>query len=179
MNWWPTEESPSFPAVGSSETGTCQPFVNTMIENIMTCSKAYIKSNDRTRSGKATARSVSIQLQSQPVDGHANVSYATRKPDLPCYYGDRRGGCAVTMVGDVKACGARDSDFPEGEVGHILDMAYDLMTKEQFTRTSLLCFLTDGSKFQFFRCTRRHLDDELSYEQSPVYVEEKGWQVSR
>ena len=45
------------------------------------------------------------------------------------------------------------------------------MTKEQFTtsRTILYCFLTDGYRFQFFRCSRsQQRGEEISYEQSTV-----------
>jgi len=79
------------------------------------------------------------------------------------------------MLGDVKGCGPRNNkDFPEAEVGHILDMGTDLMTKEQFTRTTLYCFLTDGFKFQFFRCSRNQQGHDISYEQSAVYGGEAG-----
>jgi hypothetical protein len=89
----------------------------------------------------------------------------------------RRGGCAITALGDVKGCGARDRDFPEDQVGHILDMGVDLMKKEQFTRTCLYCFLTDGYKFQFFKCSRSQQGGEITYEQSAVYGGVYGWQV--
>eukprot|EP01036_Dinobryon_divergens_P033077 gene33077-42790_t len=53
---------------------------------------------------------------------------------------------AITLLGDVKGCCApRNTDFTKAEVGHIFDMATDLMTKEQFARTVLFCFLTGFS----------------------------------
>jgi hypothetical protein len=91
-------------------------------------------------------------LNSVPVGGHSCVSYASRKTVIPCYMNnDQRGACSITIKGDVKGCAPRHVDFSKAEVGHVLDMAKDLMTMEQFTRAQLYCFLADGYRFQFFR----------------------------
>jgi trehalose-6-phosphate synthase len=81
------------------------------------------------------------------------------------------------VLGDVKGCGPRHKDFPEEEIGEILDMGKGILNKEQFTRTTLICFLTDGYRFQFFRCTRSERGSNISFEQSAVYGGESGWKV--
>jgi hypothetical protein len=106
------------------------------------------------------------------------ASLVEASPDIVCYNGVQRGGCSITILGDVKGCAPRNKGFPEAEVGHILDMATDLMTKQQFTRAFLYCFLTDGYRFQHFRCSRiQQQGDRVRYEQSAVYGGEHGWQV--
>ena len=72
------------------------------------------------------------------------------------------------FIGDVKGCGPLDADFPSAATGEILDMASDLLKEHQFTRDYMYCFLTDGYKFQFFKCIRA--DKDLTYEQSEIYV---------
>lgn len=179
VNWWPTADVAAFPPVGAMETATCQPYVTARINEIANCGgQVHRKKHIRIPGTSAYVKdSVRVDFRSIPVDGHAVISYSGRSPDIPCYNGVRRGGCSITMLGDVKGCGGRNKDFPEAEVGHILDMGTDLMTKEQFTRTTLYCFLTDGFRFQFFRCSRSQQGHGTSYEQSAVYGGEHGWQV--
>ena len=177
VNWWPTAGVIDFPPVGAMETAICQPFVTAKINEIASSNgQVYRKMLGDTNAYYARANE-RVEFRSIPVDGHAVVSYSDRKPDIPCYNGVRRGGCSITLLGDVKGCGPRNKDFAESEVGHILDMGTDLMTKEQFTRTFLICFLTDGYRFQFFRCSRSQRGDGIRYEQSAVYGGEHGWQV--
>lgn len=179
VNWWPTADVAAFPPVGASESTTCQPFVTARINEIVACAgQVHRKKHFRIPGTSPYVQATEhVDFRSILVDGHAVVSYSGRMPDIVCYNGVRRGGCSITLLGDVKGCGARNRDFPEAEVGHILDMATDLMTKEQFTRTVLFCFLTDGYRFQYFRCTRSQHGDEIRYEQSAVYGGELGWQV--
>ena len=100
----------------------------------------------RKLSNNASSSAVFLWMAS-----HKVVSFSGRKPDIPCFNGMLRGGgCSITLLGDVKDCGPRNNDFSDVEVGHILDLRTDLLTKEQFTRTFLFCFLTDGYRFQFF-----------------------------
>lgn len=179
VNWWPTADVATFPSVSATETATCQPYVTARINEIVNSGgRVHRKKLFRIPGTSAYVKdSVPVHFCSIPVDGHAVISYSDRKPDIPCYNGVRRGGCSITMLGDVKSCGARNKDFPEADVGHILDMGTDLMRKEQFTRTTLYCFLTDGFKFQFFRCSRRQQGLDITYEQSAIYGGEHGWQV--
>jgi hypothetical protein len=182
VNWWPTAVVPAFPPVGAMETATCQPFVTARINEIANCGGQVHRKKQflvRLLPGISTyvQSTHSVNFHSTPVDGHAVISYSGRRPDIPCYSGVGRGSCSITLLGDVKGCGPRNKDFPEVEVGHILDMGTDLMTKEQFTRTILYCFLTDGYRFQFFRCSRSQQGEGIRYEQSVVYGGEHGWQV--
>ena len=182
VNWWPTAGVAAFPPIGAMETATCQPFVTARSHEIANCDgQVHRKKHFRVPGTYTYLRQATkyVNFHSGPVDGHAVVSYSGRSPDIPCYYnGVRRGGCSITILGDVKGCGSRNKDFPEAEIGHILDMGTDLMTKEQFTRAVLFCFLTDGYRFQFFKCSRSQQGDGIRYEQSAVYSGEHGWQVS-
>jgi hypothetical protein len=179
VDWWPTPDVYSFPPVYSMETATCQPYVTSRIEEILKCDgqvhqKKKLRFPGTSNYLQSTKR---VLFQSQPYDGHAVVSFSTRKPDIVCYCGERRGGSAITVIGDVKGCGPRSKDFPEDQVGQILDMGTDLMNKQQFSRTILYCFLTDGYRFQFFKCIRNQHGENISFEQSHVYGGETGWQV--
>ena len=178
VDWWPTADNVNFPPVGAMETTTCQPFVTARISEIASCGGQVYRRNfiDSYSSSAQTIKRV--EFRSIPVDGHNVVSFSGRKPDIPCFNGMLRGGCSITLLGDVKDCGPRNNDFPDVEVGHIFDMGTDLLTKEQFTRTFLFCFLTDGYRFQFFRCFRSQQGGGITYEQSAaVYGGEYGWQV--
>jgi hypothetical protein len=177
VSWWPTANVRKFPAVSAMETVTCQPFVTARIAELN--GRVHEKKIFRIP-GTSTYKknAFSVILHSQPVDSHETSSFSNRKPDIPCYNGDRRGGCAITILGDVKGCAARNKDFSEAEVGHILDMGSELLNKEQFSRSALICFLTDGYRFQFFKCERTRGSD-LTYIQSVVYGGQRGWQVSQ
>jgi hypothetical protein len=166
---------PSFPDVGSAEKSVCQAFVSARIKEINDCG-GYVHPK-KIASSTYKKSTKFVEFLSRPVDGHASVSFSTRRPDIPCYHAGRSGGCSITVLGDVKGCGPRHKDFPEEEIGEILDMGKDLLNKEQFTRTTLICFLTDGYRFQFFRCTRRERGSNFFFEQSDVYGEENGWKV--
>jgi hypothetical protein len=80
------------------------------------------------------------------------------------------------MVGDVKGGAIDRKSFPEAAIGHILDMGRDLLKEVQFMRNSLICFLTDGNRFQFFKCERRG-GGLFEFFESGVYVGVPGWQV--
>ena len=177
VNWWPTPTVPPFPTVDSMETATCQPFVSSIIANILDSEGQVYEKDKRRKVSTYCKTTTRVVFNSQPCDGHAVASFSNRKPDIVCYHGERRGGRNITAIGDVKGCRAQNKDFPEEEVGHILDMGVDLMKKEQFSRTVLYCFLTDGYRFQYFRCSRNKPSGDFSFEQSPVYGGERGWQV--
>lgn len=181
VTWWIAARVAPFPSEGSTESLTCQPFVTAMIAAIMECDgRVYRKKRLRfpvIAAYEKDSKKGVVEFHSQATDGHTVVSFSGRKPDIPCYHGEKRGGCSITLLGDVKGCGSRSKDFPETEIGHILDMGNDLMTKEQFARETLYCFLTDGYRFQFFRCNRSQRGEEVKFEQSAVYGGERGWQV--
>jgi len=183
VDWWYDPDVPDFPSERATEAAECQGFVGSVIARIndlqsssaFTFRKKKVQMFGTSAYTKTNSRMV---LNSVPVDGHACVSFASRKPDIPCYVNnDQRGACSITMIGDVKGGGSRYVDFSKANVGHILDMAKDLMTKEQFTRAQLYCFLTDGYRFQFFRCSRVQRSEEINFEQTHVYGGVRGWQV--
>lgn len=180
VTWWPIPEVAPFPRYGDMETAVCQPYVTARISEIINCrGRVHRKRTVRVPFASAYVRKAQpevVNFVSQPVDAHSQVSFSTRRPDVACYYRDRRGASAITILGDVKGWSPPEKDFPDDDIGHIIDMGKDLMTKQQFTRVFLYCFLTDGNKFQFFRCKRQRTGD-IWYEQSAVYVGEKGWLV--
>lgn len=179
VSWWLKATVDAFPAVGSMESTICQPFITDRINEILNCKgKVHPKSNKQGAPSTSFVKTtVNVTFRSVPVDGHGHVSYSGRRPDIVCYHGNKRGACAITLLGDVKGCQNVDRYFPDDEIGHILDMATDLMEKEQFTRAFLYCFLTDGRKFQFFKCIRAGNHD-YTFEQSPIYHGVDGWQAS-
>lgn len=179
VSWWLKATVDAFPAVGSMESTICQPFITDRINEILNCKgKVHPKSNKQGAPSTSFVKTtVNVTFRSVPVDGHGQVSYSGRRPDIVCYHGNKRGACAITLLGDVKGCQNVDRYFPDDEIGHILDMATDLMEKEQFTRAFLYCFLTDGRKFQFFKCIRAGHHD-YTFEQSPIYHGVDGWQAS-
>lgn len=180
VTWWPTPVVAPFPRYGDTETAVCQPYVTARISEIMNCGgRVHRKKIARvpfTSAYVRTAQPEVVNFVSQPVDAHGQISFSTRRPDVACYYLGKRAPSAITILGNVRGWSPPEKDFPDVAIGHIIDMGQDLMTKQQFTRDFLYCFLTDGNKFQFFRCVRQRMGD-IWYEQSAVYVGEKGWQV--
>jgi len=175
-NWWPTPSVPSFPPVGSTAFDVCQPFVSARIDDLLRCGgrvhrRKLVRLPGTSKYRQTTKR---VEFGSQPYDGHGVMSFSSH---VVGFCGDRRGGTAITIIGEVRGCSFRREDFSGGEVGQLLDMGADLLTKEQFTRTSLYCFLTDGYRFQFFKCSRRQFGEDIRFEQSRVYGGERGWQV--
>jgi len=177
VSWWPTAKVACFPALGTSESHICQPFVSARIDDLLNNGYTICEKNTFRLTSAYTKTDKKFVLCSEPVDSHAGVSFHNRKPDIPCYKVDSRGGCSITILGDVKGFSSKNKDFSNSEVGHILDMGKDLLTHEQFVRTLLYCFLTDGYRFQFFKCFRSHLGEDLNYEKSAVYCGERGWKV--
>jgi hypothetical protein len=80
------------------------------------------------------------------------------------------------MIGDTKPSETDDeSDFDDTQVGHILDMVQELLTKVQPWRLKCISFLTDTRRFQFF-LTRRTQDGYNHYS-SPVFKFLDGWRI--
>ena len=157
VTWWPTADIAAFPSARSTEKETCQPFVTAMISEITTCCGHHVHRKSQLRMFgmsayvQATELNVSCFTVNLSTGMQLSASLAV-DASLSATAVKQEAGCAITVIGDVKGCGARSWDFPDDEVCHILDMATDLMTKEQFTRTFLFCLLTDGFRFQFLKC---------------------------
>jgi hypothetical protein len=168
-SYWPTNQLPKFPSLKSGESDVCQPFVDGIID-LINLDKGYKIKSD----GHFYAKSSSLQSQQTITSAHDKVSYSTRRPDVVIYNGNLRGACAISIIGDVKGCRST-TDFPDAEVGHILDMSKVLFDEHQFSRTLLYSFLTDGFRFQFFRCSK--VNDSFQFESSSVFIGAAGWQV--
>jgi hypothetical protein len=102
-------------------------------------------------------------------------SFGNRSPDLPFYSRcDNSSPHCITFMLDVKPC--EDGDFGDEQVGHIVDMTRELLTTEQTRRTGMICGLTDGSRFQFFRVWRYGADG-VKVDASRIFKGQEGWQV--
>ena len=183
VNWWIDGQSPYFPIPGDQEKEVCQPFVTRIIENI----KAVISTKivrppaahpTATKEFKNGEKRSALVFHSDIEDCHKVASFAGRKPDMVTFVTSKRGPCQITTLGDVKGAHARQTEFGMEDRGKIFDFAEALLTKAQFTRTFVYCYLTDGFKFQFFKCNciRMGIID-FSFEQSAVYQGIQGWQV--
>jgi hypothetical protein len=170
--WWPSRQVQPFPELGAKESSECQPYVSEMIESLSNNKKHVLLTNGKTYAAKAH----DFQPHNKIVDSFAKVSFNQRRPDIAIYQQNQRGACSITMLGDVKGRSS-ESDFPDEEVGHILDMARELMMDHQFLREFLYCFLTDGYRFQFFNFQKDSRNDTFAYYPSPVYEGQEGWQV--
>lgn len=161
-----------FPMLGEMEVTSCRTFIEEMVAKIDEGEQHLPK-----KFGRGFLRvSKKVQAINELVSSPTSSSFSGRKPHLVSYMPLRRGACSITMLGDVKGRSS-NGDFPDAEVGHILDMARVLMTEHQFTRPFLIVFLTDGFRFQYFKCSRQS-SDTFKYTSSIVYTETAGWQVT-
>jgi hypothetical protein len=179
---WIADSCPEFPVFSTGEsprndwaTGT-QAFVARMLTSIISSSSYVYPVSSRNDNKFVKTGKFKLMLLSVPdPESFKKRSFGTRLPDVVCYEGrERRGSQAITMIGDVKSYTSH-GDFPEAEIGHVLDMAKKLLMDHQVFRTYLYCFLTDGHRFQFFKVTRN--TDSLLFEQSSVLTGIRGWQV--
>lgn len=170
-NWWISQKILSFPELGQTESEHCQPFVTSMI-----------KSLKMNQMHKALANEIGFYQNSSAInhappnvimDAHKIVSFNKRKPDIVMYKVGQQGACSITMLGEVKGR-TSNGDFPDEQIGHILDISKELMSDHQFLRQHLYCFLTDGYRFQFFKCHKR--DGAIVFHSSGVYNGVLGWQ---
>jgi hypothetical protein len=170
--WWPSRIVQRFPLLGALESSACQPYVSEMIESLSNNKKHVLLKDGKNYA----ARAHDFQPHNKIFDTFAAVSFNQRRPDIAIYQQNQRGACSITMLGDVKGRSS-NRDFPDEEVGHILDMARELMMDHQFLREFIYCFLTDGYRFQFFNFQKDSRNDTFAYHPSPVYVGQEGWQV--
>lgn len=190
VDWWPAKfiregeyESPpdiiQFPVLHSTETAKCQPFVNEVISDLDKKMGYKMKKNyvQGSNSQKYYSNSINLKnsLKNDVITSPTKPTFRSRKPDIVAYLPNKRGGCAITIIGEVKERSS-DNEFPDAEVGQILETAMELLAEEQLLRPFLYCFLTDGFRFQFFKCFRDSNNDfEFLY--SMIFLGEIGWQV--
>jgi len=170
QTWWPSDTLPKFPELGEKEATTCQGMVDEVVKQLLNYRAHRVK---RLGSGFVKDSTTVPQLNTI-ISASRIVSFSQRKPDLVMYQAERSGACAITMLGDVKGR-TSNQDFPDSETGHILDMTRVLMTKHQYLRYFIICFLTDGYRFQYFKCSRDA--NSFFYRASSVFLGVTGWQV--
>lgn len=171
-NWWISQNVCSFPELGQAESKHCQPFVTLMIESLKTNQMHKALANKKGFYQNSSA--IDPPPPNVIMDAHEVVSFNNRKPNIVMYKAGQQGACSITMLGEVKGR-TSNGDFPDEQIGHILDMSKELMSDHQFLRQHLYCFLTDGYRFQFFKCHKQ--DSSIVFHSSDVYDGVRGWQV--
>jgi len=173
VKWWILHDdvwNGTFPNTGSTEKDICQPFVTNILQPF---TQLIISKFSVGIPGNSSSYESDIELSSTVNNkAYKVVSFGSRKPDIVSYEKGCTGVSAITFFGDVKRSGT--GDFSHQEMGHIIDMAYDFM-EIQTDRSFLICFLTDGNRFQFFHTYRSGTQYLSQY--SAVYSGLDGWQV--
>jgi hypothetical protein len=175
---------PAFPDLGTGEHPPDKsPGTQDYVSNILSDFNATISHDQKVkihnwraqRNGFVQAHKRAAIYHNPDPTAFSHRSYATRKPDVVCYVGNSRGSLGISIIGDVKGRSG-DGDFPDDAIGHVLDLAEDLMRVSQPARMILYFFLTDAYRFQFFSIFRER-DGSFKYEQSVVSHGIIGWQV--
>lgn len=109
-------------------------------------------------------------------NAQAVPTFGTRKPDAAFHLKGQCGSLALVVIGEHKGRSS-NGDFSNEEVGHILDMARDLMENHQVRRRHLYSYLSDGYRFQFFR-TERTENGFVFFRKSSLFVGQAGVTVS-
>jgi hypothetical protein len=188
LGWISCEPCFNFPSLGTAESGDSgtQAYVSQQLFNIREATHFYPAQEENNDDDDddddlfVKTADIALNLQSFPYlnDASQPPSFGLRKPDVVAYAGDSssaKGALAITIIGEVKGASS-SGDFPDDEVGHILDLAKDLLKNHQVHRFILYCFLTDGQRFQFFQAKRQ--SDGFSFQQSSVFVVgTMGWQI--
>jgi hypothetical protein len=176
QNWWP-RTSHSYPDLYAQEDDACQPFFAQMLEDLR-CRKVHRGLAAGGYSKKPAAKNQQPKFLNEFICAPNNPTFSSRKPDIVLYQPERRGPCSITAIGDVKGR-TSDGAFPNSEIGHVLDMATVLLRDHQYLRAFIYCFLSDGYRFQFFKCHRQSGDVSVpfKYFQSAIYIGDDGWQV--
>jgi hypothetical protein len=167
-----------FPTDNCLETGEggTQEFVWNILEPYATKNTCKIYKPRKDNNGFLAKPESNLTLTCYPVPGsHTKPSFGTRKPDnVFRSRPDASGAHTIVVLGDNKR--RANGKFTEEEIGHVLDIARQLLMEYQKRRTLMYCFLSDGYRFQFFEVTRadQHI---FSIQESIVYEGFTGWQV--
>lgn len=127
-------------------------------------------------------------LRSVPMDGHNQVTFSNRKPDVPCHaFKTPKSESNIVIIGDMKKRRAdvKKEDFTDEEKGHIFDFLQELLQTQPFRESVNGIafadgFLCDSHLIQFFRLIRRRTNDAFTWdgEQSHVmHVQDEGGNV--
>lgn len=179
-NGWISTDAFTFPETGTLEivrddpNSGVQAYVTSVLRKIS--ESTYVYAASKTDPNKFVKKATRLALTSLlDPEAYRRQSFGHRKPDVVAYECLKSGAFAITLIGDCKGASSLDKDFHEAEIGHILDMSKELLTKFQVFRYMMISFLTDGRRFQFFKMKRE--EGEFHFSQSKVYTNTSGWQV--
>jgi len=71
-----------------------------------------------------------------------------------------------------------DGEFTDEEIGHIISLTTALLAKQHEKRLGMICGLTDGYRFQYFRVLRKPNGGGATVDASRTFTGYGGWQVS-
>ena len=124
--------------------------------------------------------------RSHDCDGRNSASIGTHQPDYLERSDVASGEQGIVCVGEIKGILDANREFSDEEVGQILDFLQELLNRQGW-RKWIYGFLTDGVRFEFFRCMRRGdaaaadgggEDDgpqEISFTKSGLLSKGEGW----
>jgi len=165
VDWWPQGADVNFPDEKSKEYECCQPFVSGILELFI---RGTVPVNHRKKIKHLTIRSI------PDPSAFSKVTVGIKSPDVVFYDGlDKRGSSAITMIGEVKGGGS--GDFSASEKGQLVDVTQRLMKQQPF-RQSMIVFLTDGRRFEYFRCLRREANN-FRFHHSAIFLRDVGWRI--
>jgi hypothetical protein len=178
--WINTTADFNFPGIGTGEiprdnsVSGVQTYVTDKLNQILNAKYFHARKKKNPNQFIQQREELTLKIQPDP-DAFRRVSFGHRKPDVVAYRGSNRGAFAIALIGDCKGVVSLDKDFQPAEIGHILDMSKDLLSKFQVFRHVMFSFLTDGQRFQFFKVQRE--SDGFHFTQSIVFTDTLGWQV--
>jgi hypothetical protein len=161
--------------IGDDEKTVVQPYFSSFIAKFLNQEQVLVHEKSKISASINTTRATTLKLISQPDDAHSKVSFEGRKPDMIANPFGKCGSLTITMVGDWKGRYS-DGDFVDQDIGQILDFLRVLMTYVQPFRLYVYGILSDGFRFQFFKCQRAG-NGKLKYEQSLIYTGLEGYQI--
>eukprot|EP00035_Acanthoeca_spectabilis_P019471 m.425582 g.425582 ORF g.425582 m.425582 type:complete len:687 (+) comp16859_c0_seq2:1164-3224(+) len=181
---WFEEEYPAFPELGTKENGLggTQEFFDAMMKKLATMcteSRRLPRRREKRQGGRGFQKAIERHLicHCPDVEVYKKVSFATRKPDGTIRLWFRGGSLGILFFVEIK--GRAANDFADSELGQLLDMGTDFMTKAQPDREFVYGALTDCTRWQFVKFVRNSHSSTftgLEYEISPIISGIEGWQ---
>ena len=102
-----------------------------------------------------------------------NSSVGNHKPDYVQRSAEIAGEHGIICLGEIKGMLGVDQEFSDQAVGQILDFLQELLIMQGW-RQWVFGFLTDGVRFEFFRCMRCS-DNRVSYSRSGLFSNGPAW----